>query len=71
MVTRVIRVTGAGFARAVLVITALLVVAAAAIALVLVSRDEAPPEVLPNSLVRLDPDSLKPTESTRLPALPP
>jgi streptogramin lyase len=41
---------------------ALLVVGAAALALVLLNRDAAPPVVLPNSLVRIDPDTLKPTD---------
>ncbi len=41
---------------------ALLVVGAAALALVLFNRDAAPPVVLPNSLVRIDPDTLKPTD---------
>ena len=33
-----------------------------AMALALVNRDEAPPEVLPDSLVRIDPSTLEPTE---------
>jgi len=45
-----------------LVAAALLVLGAIALALAVASRDEPPPEVLPNSLVRIDPDTLEPTE---------
>ena len=48
--------------RAGLVASALLVVAGIAVVLALSSRDNAPPEVLPNSLVRIDPQSLRPTK---------
>jgi class 3 adenylate cyclase len=48
--------------RAALATAALLIAGITAIALVLVSRDEAPPEVLPNSLVRIDPSTLEPTQ---------
>ena len=41
---------------------AVLIVATIAIALAFVSRDEPPPAVLPNSLVRIDPTTLKPTK---------
>jgi DNA-binding SARP family transcriptional activator/streptogramin lyase len=51
---------------AALVAAVLLVVGAAAIALVLTNGDEAPPEVLPNSVVRIDPDTLKPTQVVRV-----
>lgn len=44
------------------VVLALALGAVAAIALVGASRDEAPPEVLPNSLVRIDPTTLEPTK---------
>ena len=40
----------------------LLIAAVTAVGLVLVSRDEPPPEVLPNSLVGIDPRTLEPTE---------
>ena len=45
-----------------LAVAGLLVVGAVAIALVLLSRDEAPPAVVSNSLVRIDPSTLKPTD---------
>jgi class 3 adenylate cyclase/streptogramin lyase len=45
-----------------LAVAALLVAGVTAIALALVSRDEAPPEVVPNSLVRIDPSTLEPTD---------
>ena len=45
-----------------LVVAALLVAGAAAIALILLTRDEAPPAVIANSLVRIDPRTLKPTD---------
>jgi class 3 adenylate cyclase/streptogramin lyase len=49
--------------RAVLVGAGLLLAGfAAAITLVLTTRSEAPPPVLPNSLVRIDPETLKPTQ---------
>jgi class 3 adenylate cyclase len=41
---------------------ALLIAGVTAVALALVTRDEAPPEVLPNSLVRIDPSTLEPTD---------
>ena len=41
---------------------ALLLVGVLAVTLALTTRDPAPPEVLPNSLVRVDPDSLEPTD---------
>jgi class 3 adenylate cyclase/streptogramin lyase len=41
---------------------ALLIAGAVAIALAFVNRSEAPPVVLPNSLVRIDPKTLKPTD---------
>lgn len=41
---------------------ALLVLGASALALVLATRDGAPLEVLPNSLVRIDPSTLEPTD---------
>ena len=41
---------------------ALLIAGAIATTLALVSRDQPPPKVLPNSLVRIDPNTLKPTE---------
>jgi class 3 adenylate cyclase len=43
---------------------ALLIAGIAAIALALVTRDEAPPDVLPNSLVRIDPSSREPTPAS-------
>jgi DNA-binding SARP family transcriptional activator/streptogramin lyase len=49
-----------------LVVGALLVAAGAATALVLATRDEPPPKVLPNSLVRLDPETLKPTQVVKI-----
>jgi class 3 adenylate cyclase/streptogramin lyase len=48
--------------RVVLATAALLVAGAAAIALALLTRDEAPPAVVANSLVRIDPSTLKPTD---------
>ena len=51
---------------AALVAGALLVAAGAATALVLATRDETPPNVLPNSLVRLDPETLKPTQVVKI-----
>ena len=51
---------------AALVAAVLLVVSAAAIAVVLTNGNEAPPEVLPNSVVRIDPDTLKPTQVVRV-----
>ena len=48
--------------RAALVGAALLLVSVAAVALVLTRRGEAPPAVSPNSLVRIDPETLKPTK---------
>jgi len=51
---------------AALVAAVLLPVGAAAIAVVLTNGDEAPPEVLPNSVVRIDPDTLEPTEVVRV-----
>ena len=44
----------------------LLVVGAAGVAFVLASDDEAPPEVLPNSVVRIDPDTLEPAQVVRV-----
>lgn len=44
----------------------LLVVGAAAIAFVSASGDEAPPEVLPNSVVQIDPETLEPTQVVRV-----
>jgi class 3 adenylate cyclase/streptogramin lyase len=41
---------------------ALLLAAVTVVALALLSRDEAPPEVVPNSLVRIDPRTLEPTD---------
>jgi SARP family transcriptional regulator, regulator of embCAB operon len=49
-----------------LVVGAVLVAAGAATAFVLATRDEAPPKVLPNSLVRLDPETLKPTQVVKI-----
>jgi len=51
---------------AALVAGALLVAAGAATAFVLATRDEPPPKVLPNSLVRLDPKTLKPTQVVKI-----
>lgn len=51
---------------AVLAAAALLVAGVAAAALVLTSSDAAPPEVLPNSVVRIDPDTLEPTQVVRV-----
>jgi streptogramin lyase len=45
---------------------ALLIAGAIATTLALVSRDQPPPKVLPNSLVRIDPNTLKPTEVVRI-----
>jgi class 3 adenylate cyclase/streptogramin lyase len=45
-----------------LAVAALLTLGIGAVAIALISRDEAPPEVLPNSLVRIDPRTLKPTD---------
>jgi class 3 adenylate cyclase/streptogramin lyase len=57
--------------RAAVVGAALLLLAgAAAVAIVLTSRDEAPPAVLPNSLVRIDADTLEPTDVVRLGSAP-
>jgi len=51
---------------AALVAALLLVVGAAAITLVLTSGSEAPLEVLPNSVVRIDPDTLETTQVVRV-----
>ena len=51
---------------AALVAGALLVAAGAATAFVLATRDEPPPTVLPTSLVRLDPKTLKPTQVVKI-----
>ena len=51
---------------AALVVGALLVAAGAATALVFASRDEAPPKMLPNSLVRLDPETLERTQVVKI-----
>jgi DNA-binding SARP family transcriptional activator/streptogramin lyase len=51
---------------AALVAGALLLTAGAATALVLATRDEPPPNVLPTSLVRLDPQTLKPTQVVKI-----
>jgi DNA-binding SARP family transcriptional activator/streptogramin lyase len=51
---------------AALVAAVLLVVGAAAIAFVLTKGGEAQPEVLPNSVVRIDPQTLKPTQVVRV-----
>jgi class 3 adenylate cyclase/streptogramin lyase len=48
--------------RAVLVAAVLLLAAIAAVAVALMRRDAPPPEVLPNSLVRIDPSTLQATE---------
>jgi DNA-binding SARP family transcriptional activator len=45
-----------------LVAATLVVLAAGGIAIAWTSRDEPPPEVLPNSLVRIDPRTLEPTD---------
>ena len=45
-----------------LAVAAILAFAAGGIAVVWAARDEPPPEVLPNSLVRIDPDTLEPTD---------
>jgi len=59
------RTTGRSRRRiAALVAGALLV--AAAVALALAARDAPAPKVLPNSLVRLDPDTLKPTQVVKI-----
>ena len=55
---------------AALVGAALLLAGAAAVAIVLTSRDEAPPAVLPNSLVRVDADTLEPTDVMRVGSAP-
>lgn len=52
--------------RAALLAAAPLIAGITAIALVLVSRDAPPPAVLPNSLVRIDPGTLKPTDVVRI-----
>jgi DNA-binding SARP family transcriptional activator/streptogramin lyase len=49
-----------------LVVCAVLVAAGAATGFVLATRDEPPPKVLPNSLVRLDPKTLKPTQVVKI-----
>ena len=52
---------------ALLVVGAVLVAAGAAAAwLAVATRAEPPPEVLPNSLVRLDPETLKPTQVVKI-----
>lgn len=51
-----------GRMRAALVAVVLLIAGAALAAFVLTSRDEPPPEVLPNSVVRLDPKTLEPIQ---------
>ena len=51
---------------ALVAVVLLLVLGAAAIAFVLARGDEAPPEVLPNSVVRIDPDTLEPTQVVRV-----
>jgi hypothetical protein len=51
---------------ALIAVVLLLVVGAAAFALVLARGDEAPPEVLPNSVVRIDPDTLEPRQVVRV-----
>ena len=51
---------------AALVAAVLLVLGATAIALVLTNGNEAPPEVLPNSVVRIDPVTLEPTQVVRV-----
>lgn len=45
-----------------LAVAGLLVLATGGVALLWVSRDEPPPKVLPNSLVRIDPETLQPTQ---------
>jgi len=45
---------------------ALLVAGAAVATLILTRGDEAPPEVLPNSVVRIDPDTLEPSQVVRI-----
>jgi DNA-binding SARP family transcriptional activator/streptogramin lyase len=51
---------------AALVAGALFVAAGAATAFVLATRDEPPPKVLPTSLVRLDPETLKPIQVVKI-----
>lgn len=48
--------------RAALVAVALVALAAVAVAAVWLSRDGPPPAIVPNSLVRFDPDTLEPTD---------
>ena len=55
---------------AALVAVALLVAGVAATALVLTGSNAAPPAVLPNSVVRIDPDTLKPTQVVRVGSMP-
>ena len=55
-----------GHMRAALVAVLLLIAGAALAAFVLTSGDEPPPEVLPNSVVRLDPETLEPTQVVRV-----
>ena len=45
-----------------LAVAAFVVLGAAGVAVAWTSRDEPPPEVLPDSLVRIDPDTLEPTD---------
>jgi class 3 adenylate cyclase len=45
-----------------LAVATILVLAAGGVAVAWASRDAPPPEVLPNSLVRIDPDTLEPTD---------
>jgi SARP family transcriptional regulator, regulator of embCAB operon len=51
---------------AALVAGALLVAGVAAAALAVAANDEAPPEILPTSLVRLDPETLEPSQVVRI-----
>ena len=55
---------------AALVGAALLLVASAAVALVLTRRSDGPPTVVPNSLVRIDPETLEPSQVTPIGSAP-
>jgi len=52
--------------RGALLAVLLLIIGAAVVAFVLASRDETPPKVLPNSVVRIDAKTLEPTQVVRI-----
>jgi class 3 adenylate cyclase len=56
--------------RAALVAASLVLAGAGALTLALTNREEAPPEVLPNSLGRIDPSTLEPTDVVPIGAAP-